>query len=191
MHYIPTVITQEGRGERAYDIYSRLLKDRIIMINGEIDDDIAASINAQLLFLASEDSTKEIQVYITSPGGSILAGFGILNTMQTVSCDIATTVVGYAASMGAIIASGGTKGKRSALKDAEIMIHQASGGGSGKTSDIKVNYEHQLKLQNKIYDYLSEWTGKSFKQIEKDCNSDCWMSAKDALAYGLIDKILE
>lgn len=191
MNYIPIVVSQEGRGERSYDIFSRLLKDRIIMVEGEINDEMAGLINAQLLFLAAEDPEKDIQMYITSPGGSILAGLGILNTMQHIPCDVATTAVGYVASMGTILAAGGTKGKRGALKDAEIMIHQASGGAHGQTSDIKINYEHQLRLQNKLYKYLAEWSGKSVKQIEKDCDRDNWLTAEEAKEYGLIDNILE
>jgi ATP-dependent Clp protease protease subunit len=190
MDYVPIVVSQEGRGERSYDIFSRLLKDRIVLLNGEVNDQTAAIVEAQLLFLASEDPEKDISLYINSPGGSILAGFGILNTMNHIKPDVSTICIGYAASMGAFLLAGGAKGKRFILPDSEIMIHQASGHAEGQTSDIKINLEHQLKLQNKIYKYLATWTGKPLKTIEKDCDRDFWMSADEAVSYGLVDKII-
>ncbi len=190
MSIVPTVIEQTSRGERAYDIYSRLLKDRIIFLGSEIDDDVANAVVAQLLFLASEDAEKDIFMYINSPGGSVSAGFAIYDTMHIIKPDVATICVGLAASMGALLLTAGTKGKRSALPNSEIMIHQPLGGRQGQASDLQIAAEHILKTRDRLNRIISATTGKSIEQVEKDTDRDNFMSAGEAKDYGLIDQIL-
>lgn len=187
---IPYVIEQTGRGERSYDIYSRLLKDRIIFIGEEIDEHIASLVVAQLLFLEAEDPEKDICIYINSPGGSVTAGMAIYDTMKYIKPDISTICIGMAASMGAFLLSSGTKGKRFALPNAEIMIHQPLGGVRGQASDIQIHAEWMLKTKQKLNRILSENTGKSLEVIEKDTDRDNFMSADEAANYGLIDKVI-
>ena len=187
---IPYVIEQTGRGERSYDIYSRLLKDRIIFIGEEIDEHIASLVVAQLLFLEAEDPEKDICIYINSPGGSVTAGMAIYDTMKYIKPDISTICIGMAASMGAFLLSSGTKGKRYALPNAEIMIHQPLGGVRGQASDIQIHAEWMLKTKQKLNRILSENTGKSLEVIEKDTDRDNFMSADEAANYGLIDKVI-
>lgn len=191
MSLIPYVLEQTSRGERSYDIYSRLLKDRIIFLGEEVSDVSASVVVAQLLFLESEDPGKDIQMYINSPGGSVTAGMAIYDTMQYVKCDVSTICMGMAASMGAFLLSGGTKGKRMALPNAEIMIHQPSGGAQGQASDIKITAEHILRTRTKLNRILAENTGKPLDVVEVDTERDNWMSAQEALEYGLIDSIIE
>ena len=191
MNYVPYVIEQTGNGERSYDIYSRLLKDRIIFIDQQIDDNVASLVVAQLLFLESEDSKKDINIYINSPGGSVTAGMAIYDTMRYVKPDVATICVGMAASMGAVLLSAGTKGKRYALPNAEIMIHQPLGGTQGQASDIKIQADWMMKTKAKLNKILSENTGKDIEIIEADTDRDNFMSACEAVEYGLIDKVLE
>ena len=188
---IPTVIEKEGRGERAYDIYSRLLKDRIIMVTGEINDDMASIIVAELLFLQSEDPNKDINMYIMSPGGVITAGFAIYDTMKSLSCDVSTICMGMAASMGAFLLAGGTKGKRFALPNSEIMIHQPLGGANGQATDIQIQAENIKKCRTKLENLLANFTNKSIDIIHKDCERDNYMSADEAKEYGLIDEIIK
>ena len=188
---IPTVIEKEGRGERAYDIYSRLLKDRIIMVTGEINDDMASIIVAELLFLQSEDPNKDINMYIMSPGGVITAGFAIYDTMKSLSCDVSTICMGMAASMGAFLLAGGTKGKRFALPNSEIMIHQPLGGAKGQATDIQIQAENIKKCRTKLENLLANFTNKSIDIIHKDCERDNYMSADEAKEYGLIDGIIK
>lgn len=188
---IPTVIEKEGRGERAYDIYSRLLKDRIIMVTGEINDDMASIIVAELLFLQSEDPNKDINMYIMSPGGVITAGFAIYDTMKSLSCDVSTICMGMAASMGAFLLAGGTKGKRFALPNSEIMIHQPLGGANGQATDIQIQAENIKKCRTKLENLLANFTNKSTDIIHKDCERDNYMSADEAKEYGLIDEIIK
>lgn len=190
MALIPYVIEQTGRGERSYDIYSRLLKDRIIFIGEEIDEHIASLVVAQLLFLEAEDPEKDICIYINSPGGSVTAGMAIYDTMKYIKPDISTICIGMAASMGAFLLSSGTKGKRYALPNAEIMIHQPLGGVRGQASDIQIHAEWMLKTKQKLNRILSENTGKSLEVIEKDTDRDNFMSADEAANYGLIDKVI-
>ncbi len=190
MATIPYVIEQTDRGERSYDIYSRLLKDRIIMINGEVEDHMANLIVAQLLHLAAEDSEKDIQMYINCPGGSVSAGFSIYDTMQFVKPDISTICTGMAASFGAILLVGGTKGKRLALPNSEVMIHQPLGGARGQASDIMIHAEHILRTRQKLNELLADRTGQSLERLEKDTDRDFFFSAEEALEYGLIDKIV-
>ncbi len=190
MALIPYVIEQTGRGERSYDIYSRLLKDRIIFIGEEIDEHIASLVVAQLLFLEAEDPEKDICIYINSPGGSVTAGMAIYDTMKYIKPDISTICIGMAASMGAFLLSSGTKGKRYALPNAEIMIHQPLGGVRGQASDIQIHAEWMLKTKQKLNRILSENTGKSLDVIEKDTDRDNFMSADEAADYGLIDKVI-
>ena len=190
MALVPYVIEQTSRGERSYDIYSRLLKDRIIFLSDEIDDNIASLVVAQLLFLEAEDPEKDICIYINSPGGSVTAGMAIYDTMQYIRCDVSTICVGLAASMGAFLLSAGTKGKRFALPNAEIMIHQPLGGAKGQASDIKIHADWILKTREKLNRILSENTGQSLETIEKDTDRDNFMSADEASAYGLIDKVI-
>ncbi len=190
MALIPYVIEQTGRGERSYDIYSRLLKDRIIFIGEEIDEHIASLVVAQLLFLEAEDPEKDICIYINSPGGSVTAGMAIYDTMKYIKPDISTICIGMAASMGAFLLSSGTKGKRYALPNAEIMIHQPLGGVRGQASDIQIHAEWMLKTKQKLNRILSENTGKSLEVIEKDTDRDNFMSADEAADYGLIDKVI-
>lgn len=187
---VPIVVEQTGRGERAYDIYSRLLKERIIFIGTPIDDVVASLTIAQLLFLASENPEKDIQVYINSPGGNVSAGLAIYDTMQFVRPDVATTCVGMAASMGAVLLTGGSKGKRAALPNSRIMIHQPWGGVQGTASDIRIQAEEILKTKKRLNEILSLHTGKSFEQIQIDTDRDNYMSSDEAKAYGLIDNIL-
>lgn len=190
MNYIPYVIEQTGQGERSYDIYSRLLKDRIIFIDREIDDNTASLVVAQLLFLEAEDPEKDINIYINSPGGSVTAGMAIYDTMRYVRPDICTICVGMAASMGAVLLTAGTKGKRFALPNAEIMIHQPLGGAKGQASDIKIQAEWMMKTKAKLNRILSECTGKELDRIEVDTDRDNFMSAAEAAEYGLVDKVL-
>ena len=187
---IPMVVEQTNHGERSYDIYSRLLKDRVVFLGSEIDDQVANLVIAQLLFLEAEDPDKDIRLYINSPGGSISAGMAIYDTMQYISCDVATTCVGMAASMGAFLLAAGEIGKRSALPNSEIMIHQPSGGTKGQASDIKIQAEWMLRTREKLNRILSECTGKSIEQVAIDTERDNFMPAEEALQYGLIDKVI-
>lgn len=188
---VPYVVEQTSRGERSYDIFSRLLKDRIIFIGDEITDATASLVVAQLLFLESEDPEKDIHIYINSPGGSVTAGMAIYDTMQYIKPDVSTICVGMAASMGAFLLSAGKKGKRYALPNAEIMIHQPLGGAKGQASDVKIHAEFLLKTRDKLNKMLSENTGKPLEQIEKDTDRDNFMTADEALNYGLIDKVMK
>ncbi len=187
---VPYVVEQTSRGERSYDIFSRLLKDRIIFIGDEITDATASVVVAQLLFLESEDPDKDIHIYINSPGGSVTAGMAIYDTMQYIKPDVSTICVGMAASMGAFLLAAGKKGKRYALPNAEIMIHQPLGGAKGQASDVKIHAEFLLKTRDKLNKILSENTGKPLEQIEKDTDRDNFMIAEEALEYGLIDKVM-
>ena len=189
MALIPMVVEQTNKGERSYDIYSRLLEDRIIMLSGEIDDATANTVVAELIYLEGKDPEKDIYLYINSPGGSVTAGLAIYDTMNYVKCDVSTICIGMAASMGAFLLSSGTKGKRFSLPNSEIMIHQPLGGAQGQASDIKIQADHILKIKEKLNRILSENTGKSIEQVEKDTDRDNYLSAEDALSYGLIDKI--
>lgn len=190
-YYIPYVIEQTGRGERSYDIYSRLLKDRIIFLGSEIVDDVANSIVAQLLFLESEDPDKDINLYINSPGGSVTAGLAIYDTMQYIKPNVSTICVGLAASMAAILLAGGTKGKRLALPNAEVMIHQPLGGARGQASDIEIQAKNILKTKERMNKILAAHTGRKINNIAKDTDRDNYMTADEALRYGLIDRIIE
>ena len=191
MSLVPYVIEQTSRGERSYDIYSRLLKDRIIFLGEEVTDVSASVIVAQLLFLEAEDPEKDIHLYINSPGGSVTAGMAIYDTMQYIKCDIETICIGMAASMGAFLLSGGAKGKRLALPNAEIMIHQPSGGARGQETEIRIVAENILKTRNKLNQILAANTGKSVEEISRDTERDNYMSAQEAVAYGLIDSVVE
>jgi len=188
--YVPMVIEQSNRGERAYDIYSRLLKDRIIFLGSSIDDHVANLVIAQLLFLEAEDPDKDISIYINSPGGSITAGMGIFDTMQYIKPDVSTICVGLAASMGAFLLAAGTKGKRFALPNSEIMIHQPLGGAQGQAVDIEIHAKRIVRVKNDLNRILSEITGKPLRQIEKDTDRDNFMSAVEAKEYGLIDEVI-
>ena len=190
MSLVPYVIEQTSRGERSYDIYSRLLKERIIFLGEEVNDVSASVIVAQLLFLEADDPDKDIQLYINSPGGSVTAGMAIYDTMQYIKCDVSTVCIGMAASMGAFLLAGGTKGKRFALPNAEIMIHQPSGGSKGQASDMKIVADHILKTKDKLNRILAENTGKSLDVIERDTDRDNYMSAAEAVEYGLIDSVV-
>ncbi len=190
-YLIPTVIEQTGRGERAYDIYSRLLKDRIIFIGTPIDDHVANIVIAQMLFLQMEDAKKDISIYINSPGGSVTAGLAIYDTMQFVTCDVNTYCVGIAASMGAVLLSAGTKGKRFALPNSDIMIHQVSGGAQGQASDVERQVEFMFKLKKRLNQILSHHTGKPVDQVERDADRDYYMSATEARDYGLVDEVVQ
>ena len=190
MSYIPYVIEQTGRGERSYDIYSRLLKDRIIMLSGEVNDAVASSIVAQLLFLEAQDPDKDIYFYINSPGGVITSGLSIFDTMNYIKSDIVTICIGQAASMGAFLLASGTKGKRYALPHARIMIHQPSGGAQGQSTDIQIQAQEIQRLKDTLNEILAEKTGKKPKAIEKDTERDNFMSSEEAKSYGLIDKVL-
>ena len=187
---IPMVVEKTSGGERAYDIYSRLLKDRIVFVSGEIEDEMANAIVAQLLFLQAEDSKKEISMYINSPGGSVTAGLAILDTMRMVKCPVATYCVGQAASMGAILLSAGEKGKRHALPNARIMIHQPWGGAQGKASDIEITAKEILRLKEILNGILADASGKTLEEVAKDTDHDHFMSATEAKDWGLIDKVL-
>jgi ATP-dependent Clp protease protease subunit len=191
MSYIPYVIEQTGRGERSYDIYSRLLKDRIIMLSGEVNDAVASSIVAQMLFLEAQDPDKDIYFYINSPGGVVTAGLSMYDTMNYIKPDIVTICIGQAASMGAFLLSSGTKGKRYALPHARIMIHQPSGGAQGQSTDIQIQAQEIQRLKDMLNEIMAKNCGKKPKQLEKDTERDNFMSAKEALEYGLIDKVLE
>ena len=191
MSLVPYVIEQTSRGERSYDIYSRLLKDRIIFLGEEVTDASASVIVAQLLFLEAEDPGKDINLYINSPGGSVTAGMAIYDTMNFIKCDVSTICIGMAASMGAFLLSGGTKGKRLALPNAEIMIHQPSGGARGQETEIRIVAENILKTRNKLNEILAANTGKSVEEISRDTERDNYMTAQEAVAYGLIDSVVE
>ena len=190
---IPVVIEQTSRGERSYDIYSRLLKDRIVMLTGPVEDAMANSIIAQLLFLDAQDPTKDIYLYVNTPGGSVSAGLAIVDTMNFIKADVQTIVMGTAASMGTVIASSGAKGKRFMLPNAEYMIHQPMGGTGGGTqqTDMAIAAEHLLKTRNKLEQILADNSGKTIKQVHKDAERDYWMTAEETLAYGFIDKIMD
>ena len=190
MALVPYVIEQTLRGERSYDIYSRLLNDRIVMLCDEVNDTTASLVVAQMLYLESQDPDKDIYFYINSPGGSISAGMAIYDTMNYIKCDVSTICMGLAASMGAFLLSSGQKGKRFALPNAEIMIHQPLGGAQGQASDIKIHADHILKIRDKMNRMLAEQTGKPLKTIERDTERDNFMSAEEACAYGLIDKVI-
>ena len=190
MSLIPYVVEQTSRGERSYDIFSRLLSDRIIMLSEEVNDASASVIVAQLLFLEAQDPDKDIQFYINSHGGSVTSGLAIYDTMQYIKPDVSTICIGMAASMGAFLLSSGAKGKRIALPNSEIMIHQPSGGSQGQATDIQIQAEHILKIKKKLNEILADNTGKSIKEIEKDCERDHFMSAEEAKEYGLIDKVI-
>lgn len=190
MALVPIVVEQTGRGERSYDIYSRLLKDRIIFLGSAIDDDVANLVIAQLLFLAAEDSEKDIHLYINSPGGSITAGMGIYDTMQYIKPDVSTICVGIAASMGSFLLAAGAEGKRFALPNSEVMIHQPLGGIRGQAADIKIHADWIIKTKQKINQILVERTGQSLEKIEADTDRDFFMSAEEAVAYGLVDKVI-
>ncbi len=189
MALIPYVIQDTGKGERSYDIYSRLLEDRIIFLSGEIDDAMANTIVAQLIYLESDNPTKPISMYINSPGGSVSAGLAIYDTMKYIRCDVSTVCIGMAASMAAVILSSGTPGKRYCLQNSEVMIHQPLGGMQGQASDIKIHAEHILKLKNKLNKILAQNTGKPLSVIEQDTDRDNYFDAEEALEYGLIDRI--
>ena len=191
MSFIPMVVEQDARGERGYDIYSRLLKDRIIFLGTGVNDVVANSIIAQLLFLAAQDPEKDISLYINSPGGSITAGMAIYDTMQFIKPDVSTICVGMAASMGAFLLTAGAKGKRYALPNSEVMIHQPLGGAEGQASDIEIRAKRILKMRDNLNKILAERTGQTFERIEKDTDRDNFMSAAEAAEYGLIDKVIE
>lgn len=191
MSYIPYVVEKTGRGERSYDIYSRLLKDRIIMLSGEVNDAVASSIVAQLLFLEAEDPEKDIYFYINSPGGVVTAGMAIFDTMNYIRPDVATICIGQAASMGAFLLASGQKGKRYALPHARIMIHQPLGGAQGQATDIAIQAKEILRMKSELNEILSKNTGQSIEQIEKDTDRDNFMSSQESKEYGLIDEVLE
>ena len=191
MSLVPYVIEQTSRGERSYDIYSRLLKDRIIFLGEEVNDTTASLVVAQMLFLEAEDPDKDIHFYINSPGGSISAGLAIYDTMRYIKCDVSTICIGMAASMGAFLLAGGAKGKRFALPNAEIMIHQPSGGTQGQATDIKINAEHILRIRENLNKLLAENTGKPIETIEQDTERDNWLTADEAKEYGLIDAVIK
>ena len=191
MALVPMVVEQTNRGERSYDIYSRLLKDRIIFLTGEINDQMADLVVAQLLFLESEDPDKDIQIYINSPGGSVSAGFAIYDTMQYIKPHVSTICVGLAASMGAFLLLAGEKGKRYALPNANIMIHQPLGGAQGQAADIQIHAEKILKTRDQLNKIIAERTGQTLKKVKKDTDRDYYMSAEEAKAYGIIDDVIE
>ena len=190
MSLVPMVVEQSNRGERSYDIYSRLLKDRIIFLGEEVNDVTASLVVAQLLFLAAEDPDKDINLYINSPGGSVTAGMAIYDTMQYIKPDVSTICIGMAASMGAFLLAGGAKGKRYALPNAEVMIHQPSGGARGQATDIRIHAENILRTKAKLNQILAETTGKPVEEVERDTERDNFMSAEEAKAYGLIDAVI-
>lgn len=190
MNLIPTVIETTNRGERAYDIYSRLLKDRIIMLGSQIDDNVANSIVSQLLFLQAQDSEKDIYLYINSPGGSVTAGFAIYDTIQHIKPDVQTICIGMAASMGSFLLAAGAKGKRFALPNAEVMIHQPLGGAQGQATEIEIAANHILKTREKLNRILSERTGQSIEKIQKDTDRDNFLTAEEAKEYGLVDEVM-
>ena len=190
---IPIVIEKSGRGERAYDIYSRLLKDRIVMLNGPVTDDSANAIIAQMLFLSNDDPKSDIQFYINSPGGSVSAGMGIIDTMRFLRCDVATTCIGMAASMGACLLAAGTKGKRHVLENSQVMLHQPLIGGvmQGPATDLGIEAAHMLRLRDRLYKLMSEYTGKTVETIHRDFDRNKWLFAEEAIAYGCADRVLE
>src|SRR6195952_3649037 len=190
---IPMVIEKSGRGERAYDIYSRLLKDRIILLNGPVTDDSAGALIAQLLFLSNDDPKTDIQLYVNSPGGSVSAGFGIIDTMKHLRCDVATTCIGMAASMGACLLCAGTKGKRACLPNAQVMLHQPLIGGvlQGPATDLGIEAAHMLRLRDRLYKLMADYTGKTPEQIHRDFDRNKWLFAEEAVEYGCADRILE
>jgi ATP-dependent Clp protease, protease subunit len=190
---IPIVIEKSGRGERAYDIYSRLLKDRIILLNGPVTDESAGTIIAQMLFLSNDDPKTDIQFYINSPGGSVSAGFGIIDTMKFLRCDVATTCIGMAASMGACLLCAGSRGKRFVLKNSQVMLHQPLIGGvlQGPATDLGIEAAHMLRLRDRLYKLMSEYTGKSAEQIHRDFDRNKWLFAEEAVEYGCADRIAE
>ncbi len=190
MSLVPYVVEQTSRGERSYDIFSRLLNDRIIMLSEEVNDTTASLIVAQLLYLEAQDPDKDIQFYINSPGGSVTSGFAIYDTMQYIKCDVSTICIGMAASMGAFLLAAGAKGKRIALPNAEIMIHQPSGGSKGQAADIQIQAEQILKTKARLNKILAENTGKTVEQIERDCDRDHWLTPEEAKEYGLIDQVI-
>lgn len=190
MSLVPIVVEQTNRGERSYDIFSRLLKDRIILLSDEVNDVTASLVVAQMLFLEAEDPDKDIQLYINSPGGAVHSGFAIYDTMQYVKCDVSTICIGMAASMGAFLLASGAKGKRFALPNAEIMIHQPLGGARGQATDIKIQAEQILKTKSKLNKLLSEMTGQTLEKIEQDVERDYYMSAVDAKTYGIVDEVM-
>lgn len=191
MALVPTVIEQTSRGERAYDIYSRLLNDRIVFLADEVNDVTASLVVAQLLFLEAQDPDKDICLYINSPGGSVSAGLAIYDTMNFIKCDVSTTCIGMAASMGAFLLSSGARGKRFALPNSEIMIHQPLGGMQGQASDIKIHADHIIKTREKLNEILAKNTGRPMEEIIRDTDRDNFLSADEAMAYGLIDKVIE
>ena len=190
---IPMVIEKSGRGERAYDIYSRLLKDRIIMMNGPVTDDSANAVIAQMLFLSNDDPKTDIQLYVNSPGGSVSAGFGIVDTMKFLRCDVATTCIGMAASMGSVLLAAGTKGKRSVLQNSQVMLHQPLIGGvmQGPATDLGIEAAHMLRLRDRLYKLMSEYTGKTTEQIHRDFDRNKWLFAEEAVEYGCADRVLD
>ena len=190
MAYIPMVVEQTNRGERSYDIYSRLLEDRIVFLCDEVNDATASLVVAQLLFLEAQDPDKDINLYINSPGGSVSAGLAIYDTMNFIKCDVSTTCIGMAASMGAFLLAGGAKGKRYALPNAEVMIHQPSGGARGQATDICIHAENILRTKQKLNKILAENTGKPVEEVERDTERDNFMTAEEAMAYGLIDAVI-
>jgi len=190
-YLIPTVIEKTSRGERAYDIYSRLLKDRIIFLGTAIDDAVANTIIAQLLFLENQDPEKDIKIYVNSPGGSVTAGMAIYDTMQYIKPDVSTICIGMAASMGSVLLAAGEPGKRFCLPNSEVMIHQVLGGTQGQASDIQIHAERIIKMKGRLNEILAKHTGTDVKRIEKDADRDYFMSAKEAVAYGLADKVIE
>ena len=190
MSLVPYVIEQTSRGERSYDIYSRLLKDRIIFLGEEVTDVSASVIVAQLLFLEAEDPEKDIHLYINSPGGSVTAGMAIYDTMQYIKCDVSTICMGMAASMGAFLLAGGTKGKRYALPNAEVMIHQPLGGAKGQATDIQIAAEHIIKTKERMNRMMAEFTGQDLETIKRDTERDNWLTAEEAKAYGLVDQVI-
>ncbi len=187
---VPYVIDNTGKGERSYDIYSRLLEDRVVFLTGEINDAVADAVVAQLIYLESKDPNKDICIYINSPGGSVTAGMAIYDTMNYIKCDVSTICIGLAASMGAFLLSSGTKGKRYALPNSEIMIHQPLGGAQGQASDIKIQADHIIKTKHRLNTILSKNSGKPYEQVEKDTDRDNYLSAEDAKEYGLIDEVI-
>lgn len=191
MSLVPYVIEQTGRGERSYDIYSRLLKDRIIFLGEEVNETTASLVVAQLLFLESEDPSKDIHLYINSPGGVITAGMAIYDTMQYIKCDVSTICIGMAASMGAFLLAGGAKGKRYALPNAEVMIHQPSGGAKGQATEIEIAAENIIKTKKKMNTMLAEFTGQTFEKVAADTERDYWMTADEALEYGIVDQVIK
>lgn len=190
---IPIVIEKTGRGERAYDIYSRLLKDRIIMLTGPVTDESASIIQAQLLFLSNEDSKSDINFYINSPGGSVSAGFGIIDTMRFLRCDVSTTCIGMAASMGSALLAAGTKGKRYLLPNSQVMLHQPLIGGvlQGPATDLGIEAKHMLRLRDRMYKMMAEWCGKEFDAIVRDFDRNKWLFAEEAVEYGVADKVID